>query len=246
MSGLRSSLGQGRGQFGAAVPGAPAQDRARAAHRLGQPRGRLVGKLGAPGRDVEDRERVLGHRVANGDAGTDPLVKARAPVLGAPDQHRSRGLERGAHPIRSRRPFRPARPGRHVAVARAAQRLLLALDGQDPTRAIGDGDDAADALDVARDRHGGAAELGEHDLVLQRALSGRLVLRRRRRCSRKTRVHVVLLAAAIPRRGHFGSDTPHAIVPREESLARRGHRSVSLRITEAMTRPGLAHAMASS
>ena len=73
----RSRLGEGRGQFGAAVAGALAQDRARAAHRLGQPPGRLLRKVGAPGRDVEDRDRVAGHGVANGDAGADPLVEAR-------------------------------------------------------------------------------------------------------------------------------------------------------------------------
>ena len=120
LSGPRSRLGEGRGQFGAAVLGALAQDRARAAHRLGQPSGGLGRKLGAPGRDVEDRDGVVGHGVANGHAGTDPLVEARAPVLGPADQHRPGRLERGAHPVRPRRPFRPARPWRHVAVARAA------------------------------------------------------------------------------------------------------------------------------
>ena len=155
-----------------------AQDRARAAHRLGQPRGGSLRELGAPGRDVQDRNRVAGDRVANRDAGADPLVEAAAPVLGAVDQHRPRGLERGAHPVRAGRPLRPARPRRHVALARAAQRVLVALHGQDPTGAVGDGDDAADVLDLARDRRCGAAELGEHDLVLERVLRGRLVLRR--------------------------------------------------------------------
>ena len=80
-------------------------------------------KVGAPGRDVEDRDGIAGHGVAHGHAGTDPLVEARAPVLGPADQHRSRRLERRAHPVRPRRPLRPARPRRHVAVPRAAQRL---------------------------------------------------------------------------------------------------------------------------
>ena len=183
----------------------------------------------------------MSHRVANGHAGTDPLVKARAPVLGAADQHRSGCLERRAHPVRARRPLRPARPRRHVAVPRAAQRLLVALDGQNPTRAVGDGDDAADALDLVRDRCRRTAELGEHDLVLERVLGGRFVLRGRRRRLTQTRVDVVLLAAAIPRRGDFGPDAPDTVVPSEETFARCGHRSVPLRVTHAMTPCGLAH-----
>ena len=47
---------------------------------------------------------------------------------------------------------------------------MVALDRQDPARAVRDGDDAADAPDLARDRRRGAAELGEDDLVLERVL----------------------------------------------------------------------------
>src|SRR5919204_1418635 len=54
-------------------------------------------------------------------------------------------------------------------------------------------------------------------------------------------VHVVLLAAAIPRRGHLGSDPPYTVVPSEKSLPRCGHRSIPLRVTDAMTPCGLAH-----
>jgi len=66
----------------------------------------------------------------------------------------------------------------------AAQRVLVAVHGQDPTRTIGDGNDAADALDLARDRRGGATEVSKHDLVLKCVLGGRLILRRRSRCPR--------------------------------------------------------------
>ena len=62
LSGPRARLGERRGQLGAAVAGALAQDRARAAHRLGQPPGRLRRKVGAPGRDVEHRDGIVGHR----------------------------------------------------------------------------------------------------------------------------------------------------------------------------------------
>ena len=62
LSGPRTGLGEGRGQLGAAVAGALAQDRARAADGLGQPLGCLRRKVGAPGRDVEDRHGIAGHR----------------------------------------------------------------------------------------------------------------------------------------------------------------------------------------
>ena len=128
-------------------------------------------------------------------------------------------LERGAHPVRPRRPLRPARPRRHVALARAAQRLLVALDGQDPTRAVGDGDDAAEALDLARDRRRGAAELGEHDLVLERVLGGRLVLRGRRRG----------LASGPGRRGTARDSDTRTWPPRAGPPARGRRRRESVR-----------------
>ena len=237
----RAGLGEGGGQFGAGVVGPLAQDRARAAHRLGQPLGCLRRKVGAPGRDVEHRHGIAGHRVTNGHPGTDPLVEARAPVLGSADQHRSGGLERRAHPVRPRRPLRPARPRRHVALARAPQRLLVALDGEDATRAVGDGDDGPEALDLGRDRRRRAAQLGEHDLVLQRVLGGGLVAARTPPGPRQTRVDVVLLATAIPGRGHLGPDAAHAVVASEKTLARGGHRLVPLRVTHPMTPCGLAH-----
>ena len=227
---MRACPGEGRGQLGAAVVGTLAQDGPRAAHRPGQPRRRLGRKVGAPGRDVQHRDGLARHGVAHGHARTDPLVKAHAPVLGPADQDGSRRLERRAHPVRARRPLRPARPRRHVAVPRAMQRLLVALDGQDPPRPVGHGDDAADALDLARDRRRGAAELGEHDLVLERVLGGILVLRGRCRRLAETRVDPVLLAAAIPGRRHLGPDATHAVVPGEEPLARRGHGLVALRV----------------
>ena len=62
LSGPRACLGERRGQLGAAVVGALAQDRARAAHRLGQPLGRLRRKVGAPGRDVEHRDGIVASR----------------------------------------------------------------------------------------------------------------------------------------------------------------------------------------
>jgi hypothetical protein len=241
LAGPRSGLGECRGQFGAAVAGALTQDRTRAADCVGQPPGCLGRKVGAPGRDVEDRNGIASHGVANGHAGTNPLVKAGAPVLGPADQHRSGCLERRAHPVRACRPLRPARPRRHVAVPRAEERLLVALDGQDPPRTVGDCDDAADPLDLARDRRRGAAELGEHDLVFERLLGGRLVVRGRRRCLTQTRVDVVLLAAAIPRRGHLGPDPTNAVVPRDKPFTRCRYGLVPLGVTHAMALCGLAH-----
>ena len=72
-----SCLGEYRGQFGAAVVGAPPQARARVVDRPGKPSGGLGRKVGAPRRDVEHRDGIVRHRVANGNAGTDPLIKAR-------------------------------------------------------------------------------------------------------------------------------------------------------------------------
>ncbi len=203
--------------------------------------GRLRRKPAAPARDVEDRYRVIGDGVANGDAGADPFVKAPAPVLGAVDQHRAGGLECGAHAVRPGRPFRPARPRCHVALPRPAQRVLVAVNRQDPAPAVGDRDHAADALDLGRDRRRGAAELGEHDPVLERVLGRRLLGCGRGRRLGQGGVDVVLLATAIPRRGHFGSYPPNAVVPGEKTLSRRGHRLVPLRVTHAMTPCGLAH-----
>ena len=162
-------------------------------------------------------------------------------MLGPADQHRSGRFERGAHPVGPRRPFRPARPRRHVALPRAAQRLLVAVDGQDATRAVGDGHDAAEVLDLARDRRRGTAELGEDDLVLERVLGGRLVLRGRDGGLPQTRVDVVLLATSIPRGGHLGPDPPHAVVASKKALTRCGYRLVPLRVAPAMTPRGLAH-----
>src|SRR5687767_5945303 len=62
-----------------------------------------------------------------------------------------------------------------------------------------------------------------------------------RRCLTQTRVDVVLLAAAIPRRGHLGSDPTNAVVPGKEPFARCRHRLVPLRVTHALALYGLAH-----
>ena len=240
LSGSRSRPGECGGQLGAAVVGTLTQARARVADRAGKPSCGLGRKVGAPRRDVEHRNGIVRHGVAYGHAGADPLVEARAPVLGPADQHGSGRLERRAHPVRAGRPLRPARPRRHVAVARPGERLLVAFNGQDPAGAVGDGDDAAEALDLARDRRRGAAELREHDLVFQRVLRRRLVLRGRRRCHGQRRVDVVLLAAAIPRCGHLWSDPAHAVVPGEEPFTRCRHRLVALRVG-AIALCGLAH-----
>jgi hypothetical protein len=122
---------------------------------------------------------------------------------------------------------------------RAAQRVLVALDGQDPTRAVGDGDDAAHVLDLARDRRRGTAELGEHDLVLERVLGGGFVLRGCRRRVTQTRIDVVLLATAVPGRGHLGPHPSDTVVPSEKPFARCVHGSIPLRIAHAMTLCGL-------
>src|SRR3954454_944942 len=242
LPGPRPCFRECRDQFGGAVAGALTQDRVRAGYCLRKPARGLGWKVGAPGRDVEDRNCIVSDRVPNGYAGTDPLVKASAPVLGPADQHGSAGLERRAHPVRARRPLRPARPRRHVAVARAGQRLLVAVDRQDPTRTIGDGHDAADVLDLGRDRRRGAPELGEHVLVLERLLRRGPVVRGRRRCLTQARVDVVLLATAVPRRDHLGSDPTNAIIALEEAFTRCRDRSVPLRVSHAVALCGLAHA----
>src|SRR4051794_35794877 len=122
------------------------------------------------------------------------------------------------------------------------ERLLVALDRQDATGTIGDGDDAAKALDLAPDRRRGAAELGEHDLVLQRMVAGRLVERGRRRRRTETRVDVVLLAASIPGGGHLGPNPTDTVVPREEPFTRGCHRLVPLHVSDPVAFRGLAHA----
>ena len=242
LPGSRSRLGERRGQFGTAVVGALTQARARVADRSGEPAGGLLRKLGAPRRDVEHRHGITRHRVANGDAGAHPFVESRAPVLRAADQHRPGRLERRAHPVGARRPLRPARPRRHVARARACERVLVALDGEDATRGVGDGDDAAHALHLAGDRRRGAAELGEHDFVLERLHRRGLVLGGCGRGDGQTRVDVILLATSVPRRRHLGPDPTHAVVPGEEPLARRRDRFVSLCVGDAVATCGLAHA----
>ena len=206
---------------------------------FGQPAGCLRGQVVAPRRDVEDREGVGRHRVADGHAATDPLVEALAPVLGPADQHRSGSLQRGAHPVRPGRPLRPARPRRHVALARAAQRARVAVDAQDLGGAVGDRDDAPEALDLGRDRHRGAAEVGEHDRLLERVLGRRLGVGGRR--ALQPRVDVVLLAAAVPGCRHLGPDAAHAVIAGEEAFACRPHRLVPLRVTGAMTLASLTH-----
>src|SRR4051794_31468963 len=122
------------------------------------------------------------------------------------------------------------------------ERLLVALDRQDATGTIGDGDDAAKALDLAPDRRCGAAELGEHDLVLQRMVAGRLVERGRRRRRAEKRVDVVLLAAPIPGGGYLGADPTDTVVPREEPFTRGCHRVVPLYVSDPVAICGLAHA----
>src|SRR3954447_15859970 len=216
------------------------------AARAGQPPRRLRGQVVAPGRAVEDRDGVVGHRVTNGDAAADPLVEAVAPVLGPADQHRPRRLERGAHPVGPGRPFRPARPRRHVGLARAAQRVRVSLDGEDPPEPVGDGDDAAEALDLGRDRRGGPAEVGEHDLVLERVLGRGLVVGGRRRGGVEAGVDVVLLATSVPRRGDLRPDSAHSVVTGEEALPRGGDRPIAIRVTGAMRLDGAAHGATAS
>ena len=237
----RARLGERGRQLRAAVAGALAQDRAHAAHGAGQPSRRLRGQVVAPGGDVEDRDGIVGHRVANGHAAADPLVEAGAPVLGPADQHRSRGLERGAHPVGPGRPLRPARPRRHVGLARLAQRVHVALDRQDPTDAVGDRHHAAEVLDLGRDRRGGAPEVGEHDLMLERVLGRGLVTDGRRRGPDETRVDVVLLAASVPGRCHLGPHPADPVVAGEKAFASGGHRAVPLAVAGALTLAGPAH-----
>ena len=195
-------------------------------------------------RHVETSRTATGSAVTGSRTATPAQIHSSnpvAPVLGPADQHRSGSLERGAHPVRPGRPLRPARPRRHVALPRAAQRVRVALDGQDLGCAIGDRDDAPEALDLGRDRRGGAAEVGEHDRVLERVLGRRLVVGGRGRCADQPRVDVVLLAAAVPGCRHLGSDSPHTVIAGKKAFACRSHRPVPLRVTEAMTLDSLTH-----
>ena len=91
------------------------------------------------------------------------------------------------------------------------------------------------------DRRRGAAELGEDDLVLERVLGGGLVLLGRGGRRAQRWVDVVLLAAAIPGRGHFGPDPPNAVVPGEKPFSRCVDRLVPLRVADAMPPRGLTH-----
>ena len=83
-------------------------------------------------------------------------------------------------------------------------------------------------------------ESAEDDLVLERVLRPALFLAGGGWSRTQGRIHVVLLAAAIPRCGHLGPNPPNSVVPSEKSLSRCGHRLVPLRITQATLR-GLAH-----
>ena len=107
--------------------------------------------------------------------------------------------------------------------------------------AVGDRDHAAEVLDLGRDRRGGAAEVGEHDLVLERVLGRGLVADGRRRGPDEARVDVVLLAAAVPGRGHLGPHPAHPVVAGEKAFASGGHRAVPLAVADAMTLAGPAH-----
>jgi hypothetical protein len=120
-------------------------------------------------------------------------------------------------------------------------RARRSVFAQDLGCAVGDRDDAPEALDLGRDRRGGSAEVGEHDRVLERVLGRRLVLGGRGRRAEEPRVDVVLLPAAVPGRRHLGSDTAHAIIAGKEAFARRSYRPVPLRVTEAMTLGTLTH-----
>jgi hypothetical protein len=77
--------------------------------------------------------------------------------------------------------------------------------------------------------------------VFERVLGGRLILRARSRCRAQTRIDVVLLSTAIPRRGHLGSNPTNAVVSSDEPFTRCGDGLVPLRVTRAMALRGLAH-----
>src|SRR5262249_21892336 len=74
----------------------------------------------------------------------------------------------------------------------------------------------------------------------------RLVMLRRVGSMAQPRIHVVLLAAAVPRCGDLGSDSTDAVIPSQETLARRLHRLVPLRVIHAMALGGLTHLWCSS
>jgi hypothetical protein len=97
------------------------------------------------------------------------------------------------------------------------------------------------ALDLRGDRRRGAAELGEHDLLLERVFGGGLVLRGRGRRDAQAGIHVVLLAAAVPRRGDLGPNAANAIVSGEEPLTRGRDRLIPLRISDAVPPRGPTH-----
>jgi hypothetical protein len=52
---------------------------------------------------------------------------------------------------------------------------------------------------------------------------------------------VVLLAAAVPRCRDLRPHSPHTVITGEKAFACRSHRSVPIRVTEAMTLRSLTH-----
>jgi hypothetical protein len=86
---------------------------------------------------------------------------------------------------------------------------------QDAPTGVGHGDEAVEAGHLPSRAGGQAAELGEHDIALDRV--GALVGRGRRRPV-QARVDPVLLAAPVPRREDLRPDALDSVFPGGEAL----------------------------
>src|SRR5439155_19720610 len=113
-------------------------------------------------RDVEGAERGAGDRVPDGDPGAVPVVKPRTPVLGAPDDARGGGGQRGPHAVGAGPLLRPGAAGGEVRLVGQPQRGAVTPGRQDATQSIGDGDEPADAGHVVFDGLGQPGQLRQN------------------------------------------------------------------------------------
>jgi hypothetical protein len=88
--------------------------------------------------------------------------------------------------------------------------------GQDPASGVGDGDDATNVAHFMGDGRGPKTQLSEDDIVFGRTVE----VRDSYRSLCQTRVHSVLLSAAMPGDRHLGPDTRDLILALHESFPR--------------------------
>ena len=151
---------------------------------------------------------------ADSDAGTHPRMKASTPVFWAPDHDWAVAFQRGSHAVGTAGPFRPGEPGGQVAVRGSVKDAPTSPGRQDASIGVGHGDETVEAVDLPSSGCRQAAELGEHDIVVDRvcaylARGGRPV---------QAGVDLVLLSAPVPRHEDFGPDPLDSVCPGGESL----------------------------